>query len=146
MVARFMQLYETAVSQTELYPGVPEALETLRASGHRLAICTNKPEAPTRAVLDHFALTPLFDALAFGDGPYPRKPDPAPVAHVLGALRQEVGLYIGDSETDAATAQAAGLPFLLFTEGYRKLTVEEIPHDAAFDAFKDLPALVAERI
>ena len=53
-------------------------------------------------------------------------------------------VYVGDSETDAATAVAAGAPFLLFTEGYRHGPVESLPHAAAFSDFADLPGLVAD--
>src|SRR3546814_19273576 len=50
--------------------------------------------------------------------------------------------YVGDSEVDAATAAAVGVPFLLFTEGYRKTPVEALPHRPRFDRFLDLPGLL----
>mgnify|MGYP006177985687 FL=1 len=53
-------------------------------------------------------------------------------------------IFIGDSEVDAATAQAAGVPFLLYTEGYRKGPVDTLPHSASFADFKDLPGLIAQ--
>ncbi len=71
------------------------------------------------------------------------KPDPAPLhlcAREIGAGRV---VFVGDSEVDAGTAQAAPVPFLLFTEGYRKGPVDSLPHTAAFRDFADLPALVA---
>jgi len=142
MVTYFTKLYETAVEHTQLYPNVREVLTALNSQGHPLAICTNKPEAPTFAVLDHFGLTDLFRAFAFGDGPYKRKPDPAPVRHVLDQLGVENAIYIGDSETDAATAANAELPFYLFTQGYRKTPVDQIPHAHTFDDFNELPSLL----
>src|SRR3546814_9349084 len=57
-----------------------------------------------------------------------RKPDPAPLrraAELLGVAMAAV-TYVGDSEVDAATAAAVGVPFLLFTEGYRKTPVEAL--------------------
>lgn len=51
---------------------------------------------------------------------------------------------MGDSEVDAETAQRAGVPFLLFTEGYRKTEVASIPHSFAFDDFAKLPRLVQQ--
>lgn len=39
---------------------------------------------------------------------------------------------MGDSEVDAQTAGAAGLPFVLFTEGYRKTPVADLHHAIAF--------------
>src|SRR3546814_11307264 len=73
-----------------------------------------------------------------------RKPDPAPLrraAELLGVAMAAV-TYVGDSEVDAATAAAVGVPFLLFTEGYRKTPVEALPHRARFDRFLDLPGLL----
>ena len=60
----------------------------------------------------------------------------------MAALGEQGGLFVGDSEVDAATAEAAGIPFLLFTEGYRKSPVADLPHLAAFLRFDDLPGLV----
>jgi phosphoglycolate phosphatase len=51
-------------------------------------------------------------------------------------------VFVGDSEVDAETAQRAGVPFALYTEGYRKAPVSDLPHEAAFDDFSDLPGIV----
>ena len=51
-------------------------------------------------------------------------------------------IFVGDSEVDAATAEAAGVPFLLYTEGYRGQPVEALRHAAAFSDFAELPGLV----
>ncbi|HSG55631.1 MAG TPA: HAD hydrolase-like protein, partial [Paracoccaceae bacterium] len=63
---------------TRPYPGVMAMLERLRDEGHRLGICTNKPEAPARKVLDQFGMAHLFDVVVGGDTLAARKPDPAP--------------------------------------------------------------------
>ena len=121
------------------------ALEALQAQGHVLGLCTNKPLAPTHAVLDHLNLSRFFGAVVGGDSLPVRQPDPAPLQATLAALgaNPHKTLYVGDSEVDAETAQRAGLPFLLFTEGYRKTPVEDLPHRAAFRDFADLAGLVA---
>jgi phosphoglycolate phosphatase len=142
----FLGRYEAAVHLTQPYPGVPEALEALRAAGHALAICTNKPTAPARAVLSHLGLLGHFGPLVGGDSLPVRKPDPAPLAAAVAALGGGPALFVGDSEVDAETAQAARLPFALFTEGYRKTPVEALAHDARFAAFAELPPLVARLV
>lgn len=124
---------------TQLYPGTTDALNALAEAGHRLAICTNKPEVATKDILRHFNLARLFDRVIGGDSLPQRKPHPAPL---LAAFGDEPGLYVGDSEVDAETAGAAGVPFALFTGGYRKTPVEELSHACTFDAFDELPALV----
>lgn len=141
MVARFVEDYETAVTLTQPYPGVIAALRAL--SGHRLGICTNKPLSPTRAVLRHLAMDGFFPVVIGGDSLPVKKPDPAPVLATVQALGGGPALYIGDSEADAEAAARAGLQFLLFTEGYRKTPVADLPHAVAFADWADLPGLVA---
>jgi phosphoglycolate phosphatase len=98
--------------------------------------------APCRAVLDHVGLGTTFDAVVGGDSMPVLKPDPAPLHTAFERLGEGPRLYVGDSETDAETAQRAGVRFLLFTEGYRKSEPSEIPHSARFDRFAELPGIV----
>ena len=74
-----------------------------------------------------------------------RKPDPAPLWASFRQVGAVGGLFVGDSEVDAQTAAAAGVPFLLYTEGYRKLAVADLPHRAAFADFADLAGLVMRK-
>lgn len=145
MLARFLDLYEGAVGLTRLYPGARATLERLDAEGWRLGLCTNKPEGPARAVLAHFGLERFFPAVAGGDTLAVRKPDPAPLRHVAAALGAEAPIYVGDSETDAATALAASVPFALYTEGYRHTPVADLPHAFAFGDWTRLPPWLAAR-
>ncbi|KAA2314920.1 phosphoglycolate phosphatase [Pseudooceanicola sediminis] len=140
----FMARYKTAVTRTTVYPGVAETLSDLRAAGHRLGLCTNKPAAPARAVLAHLGLAEYFDVLLGGDSLPQRKPDPAPLLAILANLGDTRALYVGDSETDAETAHAAAVPFLLFTEGYPKGPTDKIACTARFSSFSALPGLVAQ--
>lgn len=141
LLAQFLDEYEEAVNLTRLYPGVEAALDALAAAGHTLAICTNKPAAPAHIVLRHMGLAHRFAAVIGGDSLPTRKPDPAPLMHILSLLGTDDALYVGDSEVDAETAHRAAIPFALFTEGYRKTPVEELPHACRFDAFDALPGL-----
>ena len=143
LVQRFEAVYETATGQTVIYPGVEAALSALAAAGHPLGICTNKPVAPARAVLRHLGLESRFAALLGGDSLAVRKPDPSPLHAAVTALGGGPALLVGDSEVDAETAERAGLPFVLFTRGYRHTPVDGIPHAAAFDDFAALPGIVA---
>jgi len=145
MLAHFLELYEGAVGLTRTYPGAVEALERLAAEGWRLGLCTNKPEGPTRSVLAHFGLERFFPVVVGGDTLAVRKPDPEPLRHVVAALGAEAPVYVGDSETDAATAQAAGIPFALYTEGYRHTPLEALPHDFAFAEWPLLAPWLATR-
>ena len=133
--------YETAVELTVMYPGVPEAL-TILAQSHRLGICTNKLHRPCIAVLKHLKIDQFFQTVWGGDNPLARKPNPAPLEAAFEDLGTGLRVFIGDSEIDAETAQRAQVPFILFTQGYRKKPIEQIPHDAALDVFADLDAKI----
>lgn len=143
MQAQFLAQYETAHALTRPYSGVEQALDRLRAAGWVLGLCTNKPLKPALAVLAHFGWAARFAAVIGGDSLPVIKPDPAPLRAVLAQMGGGAAVYVGDSEVDAATARAAGLPFALFTQGYHRTPIDQIPHDAAFSDFGALPALAS---
>ncbi|WP_444462105.1 phosphoglycolate phosphatase [Rhodobacter capsulatus] len=134
--------YETDVEGNTLYPGVITALERLRAMDCPMAITTNKPYKPALAAIAHVGLTDYFQLVIGGDSLPTRKPNPEMVQEAQRLLGRDRALYIGDSEIDAQTAENAGLPFLIYTEGYRKTPVDALPHAAKFCDFKDLPSIV----
>jgi phosphoglycolate phosphatase len=143
LMAEFIKIYEKAFDLTSLYPGVSTALTELFSAGHRLAICTNKPLGPTRAVLRHFGLSPLFPVVIGGDCLPQRKPDAAPLRAALKALGPGKALFIGDSEVDAETARAADVPLALFSGGYRKTAADALGARIIFDDHAALPGLIA---
>ena len=143
-IARFKAFYDgEGHRRTVFMPGVEAALRRLAEAGFSLGICTNKDGDAAGAILASLGVEALFTAVVGGDSPLPKKPDPAPLRACVEACGGGPALYVGDSETDAATAAAAGLPFLLFTEGYRKGRPEAMVHAAAFKDFAALPGLVA---
>lgn len=135
--------YNAASSDlTVLYPGVNQALNQLKNIGCRMGVCTNKPEEPARAILNDFNLMQYFDVVIGGDTLGVKKPDPKPLSEAFRALGATGGLYVGDSEVDAETAVNAGQRFALFTEGYRKTPVAQVPHDDEFSNFSALVGIV----
>ena len=142
LLSTFIGRYETTPVESPFYPGVLPLLKQLRAQKHCLAICTNKPEGPTRAVLRQSGLIAMVDAFIAGGMISTRKPDPAMLHHVIGQLSGTQTLYVGDSETDAETAIRAGVPFALFSGGYRKGTTEEIHHEWLFSHFDELGNII----
>ncbi|WP_412174809.1 phosphoglycolate phosphatase [Albidovulum marisflavi] len=132
-----------AAVETVVFPGVIEALETLRNKGHRLGICTNKPNGATNAVLRSLDLLDRFDAIIAGDSLPQKKPAPEPLLAARDALGTKA-IFVGDSEVDAATAQAAGMAFVLYTEGYLRVPKDEISFAAEFFHFDELPAIIQD--
>jgi 2-phosphoglycolate phosphatase len=98
-------------SGTHLYPSVAAALRKLHDNGLRLAVCSNKPVAFTRALLTYLHIADYFDQVL---GPEDvRQPKPAPDMLREGLKRLGVSadqaLYIGDMTVDIQTARAAGV-------------------------------------
>lgn len=140
----YMDRYgEELCVETRLYDGVTAALDDLAAQGHRLGICTNKPQALTEGLLDALGLAPRFGAVLGGDTPLGRKPAPGGLRAVIARLGGEPAVLVGDGLADAGAAQAAGVPFLLFAGGYRDRPASDIPARAVFDDWDALPGLVA---
>lgn len=140
---RFIELYEAdPVRLTRPYPAVPETLAALRRRGYRTAICSNKPQRATLAVLDGLGLLPLFDGVAGGDRFRVRKPDPGHLLELFSALgaRAEAAAMIGDNENDAAAAHGAGVPLVLMRYGYARVNPETLGADVLLARFADLPA------
>lgn len=112
-----------AAVATVPYPGTTEALDALRAGGWVLAVCTNKPEAPARTLLDALGLLGRFAAIGGGDSFPVRKPDPAHLIATLGAAGgiPQRSVMIGDHRNDVMAASGAGLPCIFATWGFGPL-------------------------
>ena len=138
----FMSLYREEAVHTRCFHGVEKALAALKGAGIPLGLVTNKPRAPLGPTLAAAGLDDVFDVVVAGDDLKRRKPDPLPVAHALECLGASACIFVGDSEVDGATAEAAGADFVLFTEGVRSRDVHDIPHRVAFCDFGMLPAIL----
>lgn len=130
-------------THTRLYPGAMEAVEELRAAGFAVSICTNKPEGLAELLLSALGVRGAFGALVGADTLPVRKPDPAPYR---AAVERAGGLVarsmlVGDTETDAKTGVAAGVPVALVTFGPEGAGVSRFQPAALLDRFEDLPGL-----
>lgn len=130
--------------ETRPYPGVREALTRLRDAGWRLAVCTNKPEALSRALLEELQLDGFFQAVGGGDSFAGKKPDPAhPLAllDALGATPADAVL-LGDGAPDILAARAAGIEEIWFSGGYGGAAAEALAPRRRIDDFSELEALL----
>ena len=142
-LAHFLRLYSSESAKlTTIFDGAIDALDQLQDGGFRLGICTNKPLAPTKIVLDQFGLTRFFDTIVGGDQLASRKPDPAMLFHAMACLDSKSCLFVGDSEIDRETAAAASQPFALFTKGYRTSSIEILSPEYYFNEYSELIDIV----
>lgn len=146
LTGRFLAHYEgRAAERTRPYPGVPQTLAELAARGLALGVCTNKPEAATREVLEALGLARWFPAVVGGDTlDGIRKPDARPLLAVLERLGATPGeaVMVGDNANDVGTARAAGVPVIVRAGGYTRLPSEALGADAMIGAFAELPAVL----
>lgn len=125
----------------DVYPGVLEGLQALRAQGLRLACLTNKPLSFARPLLEQKGLAPLFEQVFGGDSFERKKPDPLPLLKTCEALGTQPvrTLMLGDSSNDAQAARAAGCPVILVSYGYNHgQPVREVDADGFVDALAEL--------
>ncbi|MEE7558600.1 HAD-IA family hydrolase, partial [Xanthomonas sp. Kuri4-2] len=135
---------ECLLHRPRLYPGVREALASLRAGGHTLAICTNKPARFITPLLRHLQIADGFAAQLGGDSLPERKPSGAPLQHLADRFAQPLAqcLMVGDSATDAQAAQAAGMPLAMVRYGYlRGFDADAAGAVAVVDDLRELLAL-----
>lgn len=145
---RYLALYDQRLlNHTRPYPGMADVLDVLgmRAT---LAVLTNKPLASARRILAGLDLARHFaeHAVLGGDGPFPRKPDPAGLRHLSARANVPVEstLLVGDSVIDWRTARAALTPVCLarYGFGYEGFPRHELdPTDRLIDAPAELLAL-----
>ena len=104
------------------YPGVIETLTELHHRGWKMGINTNKPNFAVKAILEKFALADLFgDAVVAGGDGVALKPDVASIrrcAEKLGHTLTASDWMVGDSWTDIACAEAAGVNSAFCTFGF----------------------------
>jgi phosphoglycolate phosphatase len=117
---RFLALYdERLLNHTRLYEGIEDVVRGARAHA-RLVVLTNKPAAPSERILAALGVRDLFEEIVGGDGPYPRKPDPAGLLALMaraGVTRAQT-LLVGDSPIDAETARRARVRWCLAAYGF----------------------------
>jgi phosphoglycolate phosphatase len=119
-VARFLAFYDQRLlNHTRLYDGAEDAVRLAREHA-RVVILTNKPKGPTGRILEGLGIRRLFDDVVGGDGPLPRKPDPAALLALMDAAGadQRTTLMVGDSAIDHQTAINAGVPCCLVSFGF----------------------------
>ncbi|WP_159917809.1 phosphoglycolate phosphatase [Pantoea sp. 18069] len=125
----------------QVYDGVREGLQALRAQGLRLACLTNKPLSFAQPLLAAKGLDGLFEQVFGGDSFERKKPDPLPLLKTCEALGSAPAhtLMIGDSSNDARAARAAGCPVVLVSYGYNHgEPVRDVDADACIDSLQEL--------
>ena len=103
---------------TRPYDAIPEVLSALKAQGHLLAVASNKYQAATERIVNHF-FPNMFDVILGEREGIERKPNPQIVFDILSTFNiTHSTLYIGDSLVDYQTARNAQVPFVACSWGF----------------------------
>jgi len=148
-VEYFLAYYRVhKLDHTQVYPGVREALEAIRdhhGGDRRMAVLSNKPVNPSRAIIDALGLGEFFIRVYGGNSFHTKKPDPLGIETLLGetGMQSDQAIMIGDSSIDVITGRNAELWTCGVTYGFAPRTLDDAPPDVLIDAPADLVELFA---
>lgn len=150
LLAAFLDHYAGGMpGDSRPFAGALDAVDRFAAAGYVAAICTNKYEQLSRALIASLGLSDRFAAICGSDTFAFRKPDPR---HLLETIARAGGnrdraIMIGDSRTDIDTAKAAGIPVVAVDFGYTDQHVSTFEPSRVISHFDELtPALAARLI
>jgi len=152
----FLSYYrEHKLDHTKVYPGIVEALGaiqrsqngTAEGSRRKLAVLSNKPVNPSRAIVEALGLGRFFSQVYGGNSFGTKKPDPEGARKLLDeyGVQPEQAAIVGDSHVDILTGQNAGLRTVGVTYGFAPHTLEQEPPDVLVDTPGELAKIFSDR-
>ncbi len=136
------------LDHTHVYDGIKESLTAIHNSNgvrRRMAVLSNKPVNPSRAIVEALGLGDFF-VHVYGGNSFPtKKPDPEGVRKLLGETKTGAhdAVIIGDSSIDVITGRNAGTWTCGVTYGFAPHTLCEAPPDVVIEKPVELAELFA---
>jgi len=105
-----------------------------------MAVLSNKPVVPSRAIVEALGLGPFFRQIYGGNSFATKKPDPEGARILLkeNGARPEETVIVGDSHVDVETGLNAGLWTVGVSYGFAPHTFSGRPPDVLVDAPHEL--------
>ena len=148
----FLSYYrEHKLDHTTIYPGMVEALAAIQHSANgtprKMAVLSNKPVNPSRAIVEALGLGPFFTQIYGGNSFATKKPDPEGALKLLAesGARPEEAVIVGDSHVDVRTGRNAGLWTIGVSYGFATHTLESEPPDVLVDRPHEVGAVFSGR-
>jgi phosphoglycolate phosphatase len=141
LFGRFLAHYSAHVAdESRPFPGAVGALKALKAAGAKLVVCTNKPTDLARSLLAELGMARLIDDVVGVDAVSAAKPDAAHLIEAVAAVGGDLArtVMVGDADTDAGAARAAGTPLILVDFGYTEIPAAALAPDVLLHHFDDL--------
>ena len=147
MVTEFINFYaKNIANESKLINGALNFLKWCKENNISMGICTNKQDYLAVDLLKKINVYEYFEYVAGSNTFDYCKPDPRHLTNVIEIMQGQLdkSLMIGDSETDAESAKAAGVPFILLEDGYTEKKVSEIYHDYLVKNFINIEQIVSK--
>jgi phosphoglycolate phosphatase len=146
----FLAYYrEHKLDHTTLYHGITDILAAVQRSSNgvprKMAVLSNKPVNPSRAIVEALGLGPFFTQVYGGNSFATKKPDPEGTRKLLeeNGVRPEEATIIGDSHVDVRTGRNAGLWTIGVNYGFAPHTFHDDPPDILVDTPAELAQVFA---
>ncbi len=146
----FLSYYRAhKLDYTKVYPGVIDALAAIQQSANgmprKMAVLTNKPVNPSRAIVEALGLGKFFSQVYGGNSFPTKKPEPEGALILLEetATPPDQAVMVGDSHVDIRTGLNAGMYTVGVTYGFAPQTLEAEPVDVVVDTPGELVELFA---
>ena len=103
--------HDNFIDLIDIFPGILELLEELKARGYKTGIVTSRLRHTTEIGLNKYDMEQYFDVIVTCDDTDKHKPDPEPVNIALERLgsKPEEAIMVGDSMFDILCAKNAGV-------------------------------------
>ena len=147
MVKEFVDYYgKNIVNESKLIDGAKDFLIWSKEKNISMAVCTNKQEHLAIDLLKKIGIYDFFEYVAGHNTFDYCKPDPRHLTSVVEILGGDLKktLMVGDSETDANAAKAAGIPIILLEDGYTEKNTTEIYHNHLIKDFIGIEKIVTK--
>jgi phosphoglycolate phosphatase len=149
----FLSYYRAhKLDHTTVYAGIPEALAAIQASTRangalrrEMAVLSNKPVVPSRAIVDALGLGQFFSQVYGGNSFASKKPDPEGARKLLEeyGVQPHQAAIVGDSHVDVNTGRNAGMVTIGVTYGFAPHTLVDDPPDVLVDHPDELSTVFA---
>jgi phosphoglycolate phosphatase len=142
----FLAYYrEHKLDHTTVYEGIPEVLRLIQANGasRKMAVLSNKPVNPSRAIVEALGLAEFFVRIYGGNSFETKKPDPLGVETLLRETetKRENAMIVGDSSIDVLTGRNARIATCGVTYGFAPHTLCEVAPDVTVESPRELGEL-----
>ena len=147
MTDEFLSFYgKNIYNKSTLINGVKEFLNWCKNEKISMAVCTNKTEHLAVDLLKKIGIYDFFEYVAGHNTFEYCKPDPRHITTIIEILDGDKNrsVMIGDSESDANAAKAAGIPMILLEDGYTEKNTNEIYHNHLVKDFLGIEKIVSQ--